>query len=209
VAENRKAATRIGSATSSSAAQPSATTRRGVYPGSFNPPTLAHIEIAAAAAEQHDLDSVDLAISRVALEKESVTVPSFQDRVRVVQQIVDDHHWLGLLITDEQLLVDIALGYDVLVMGADKWHQIQDPVFYDNDPKARDTAMAALPALALAPRPPLEVPADLMLDVPETIGEMSSSAARAGMHVWMHPRALAFDLETGAWSDQRRYLAGD
>ena len=180
--------------------------RRGVYPGSFNPPTLAHVEIAAAAARQHRLDVVDLAISRVALAKEDVTVPRFDHRLHVVTQVVADHDWLGLFVTDAQLLVDIARGYDVLVMGADKWHQIQDPMFYDDNEAARDAAMAALPSVAVAPRPPLDVPADLLLDVPEEFSEMSSSAARAGMHHWMHPKALAFDLETGAWTDRDRYL---
>jgi len=180
--------------------------RRGVYPGSFNPPTLAHVEIAAAAAEQHRLDIVDLAISRVALAKEDVTVPRFDHRLQVVAEVVEDHHWLGMLVTNAQLLVDIADGYDVLVMGADKWHQIQDPVFYDDNAAARDAAMAALPTVAVAPRPPLEVPDEILLDVPDELADMSSSAARDGMHHWMHPRALAFDIQTGAWTDQQRYL---
>ena len=36
--------------------------RIGVYPGSFNPPTIAHIEIALAARAHHGLQRVDLAV---------------------------------------------------------------------------------------------------------------------------------------------------
>jgi len=182
------------------------TGRRGVYPGSFNPPTLAHIAIAEAARSAHDLDHVDLTLSTVALTKEHVAVPTFEDRVFVLEQVVTGYEWLGLVVTDSKLIVDIACGYDVVIMGADKWHQIQDPVFYDNSPNNRDQAMSALPTIAVAPRPPLDVPADLLIDVTEDLHEVSSSGARAGTRSWMHPCALSFDLETGAWTDQDRYL---
>ena len=32
--------------------------------------------------------------------------------------------------TDEQLIADLAEGYDVCVIGADKWHQLHDLTFY-------------------------------------------------------------------------------
>ncbi len=43
--------------------------RRGAYPGSFNPPTVAHLAIADAARRRLGLDRVDLIISRDALGK--------------------------------------------------------------------------------------------------------------------------------------------
>jgi len=180
--------------------------RRGVYPGSFNPPTRAHLAIADAARGTHDLDHVDLALSRVPLTKENVSVPTFEHRTAVLEQIVAEHEWLGLVVTDAQLIVDIAAGYDVVIMGADKWHQIQDPVFYNNSVTERDRAMRALPALAVAPRPPLKVPTGIVLDITPDLQQISSSGARAGNRSWMHPCAETFDLETGAWTDQDRYL---
>ena len=36
--------------------------RLGVYPGSFNPPTVAHLEIALTAREHHGLHRVDFAV---------------------------------------------------------------------------------------------------------------------------------------------------
>ena len=44
---------------------------RGVYPGSFDPPTIAHVAIAEAAVRAGALDRLDLAISRVALGKDA------------------------------------------------------------------------------------------------------------------------------------------
>ena len=44
----------------------------GVYPGSFNPPTTAHLAIAEAARTHHRLDRVVLSVSRSALAKEDV-----------------------------------------------------------------------------------------------------------------------------------------
>jgi hypothetical protein len=179
--------------------------RRGVYPGSFNPPTTAHLAISEAARDTHGLDEVVWTVSRVALAKEDVSRPRFEHRIEVLDAVAARIDWLSVAVTDAQLLVDIAVGYDVLIMGADKWHQIQDPVFYDGDPARRDAAMAALPTLAVAPRPPLEVPPTLLLDVPDWTGHVSSTEARAGTHSMMLHEAMAFDLNTGAWTDDERY----
>ena len=56
----------------------SSRTRVGVYPGSFNPPTTAHLAIADAARAQRGLSRIDLVISRVALAKEGVEHPRFE-----------------------------------------------------------------------------------------------------------------------------------
>ena len=37
--------------------------KRGVYPGSFNPPTVGHVAIVEAAIRLHDLDRIDLVVS--------------------------------------------------------------------------------------------------------------------------------------------------
>ena len=62
--------------------------RIGVYPGSFNPPTLAHLAIARAALAAHRLDRVDLSVSRTALAKEHVDHPEFDDRAALY--VADD-----------------------------------------------------------------------------------------------------------------------
>jgi len=184
---------------------PDVSVRRGVYPGSFNPPTTAHLAISEAALEAHRLDSVVWAVSRVALAKETVSRPRFEDRVAVLEGVAGQRDWLTLAVVDAQLLVDISEGYDVLIMGADKWHQIQDPIFYDGDHDRRDEAMRALPQLAIAPRPPLEVPEHLTLDVPHWTADISSTSARGGARAMMLDEAIVFDHHTGAWSDDERY----
>jgi hypothetical protein len=169
--------------------------RRGVYPGSFNPPTTAHLAIAEAAFTQRRLHHLDLVISRVALAKEDVEHPSFETRVEVVRASVAHLAWLDVVVTDAQLLADIAAGYDVIVMGADKWHQINDPRFYGHSAVARDAAIARLPELAIAPRPPAPVPAGAALLVPAWAQDVSSTLARAGALDLMTPAARA----SGAW----------
>lgn len=179
------------------------TRRFGVYPGSFNPPTVGHLAIAVAARDQRGLERVDLAVSRVALGKEQVERPRFEDRIAVIEASVAEIDGLEVVVTDHQLLVDIAQGYNVLVMGADKWAQVQDPAFYGNSVEARDRAVEALLELelAIAPRPPFAVPSGAELDIASEVVEVSSSGARQGRLEWMTPAARAYDDATGAWSD--------
>lgn len=179
-------------------------TRLGVYPGSFNPPTLAHEAIIEAAMATHRLDRLDLAVSRVALAKEHVIRPRLEHRVQVLEAWLADRPCVGLVVTDAQLLVDIAAGYDVLVVGADKYQQLHDPSFYGSEP-ARDAALARLPTVAVVPRPPHRVPAHLRLAVDGRHAGTSSSAARAGARQLMVDAAAAFDRRTGAWTDPDRY----
>lgn len=178
-----------------------------MYPGSFNPPTIGHLAIAQAARDQRGLDRVDLAVSRVALGKELAVVPAFEDRISVLEASVADFDGIEVVVTDHQLLVDIAHGYDVVIMGADKWAQVQDPAFYRDSVEARDRAVGTLLELdlAIAPRPPFEVPAGAELNVSPEMAAVSSSGARQGRLEWMTPAARAFDYATGAWSDPDRY----
>src|SRR5437763_938702 len=111
--------------------------RRADFPGSFNPLTTAHLAIVEAVRQQRSADRVDLVLSRVALAKEHVVHPLVEDRLRVLERAGATRPWLGAYTTEAQLLVDIAAGYDFLVVGADKWHQLRDPAFYGDSPDAR------------------------------------------------------------------------
>jgi len=177
--------------------------RRAAFPGSFNPLTMGHLAVAEAAREQCQLDVVDLVVSRVALAKESVERPRLEDRVSVLRDAAASRPWLGIVVTDDKLIADVAAGYDVVVMGADKWAQVVDPAFYGGSTEARDAAVARLPTVAVAPRPPFDVPARVIaLDVSHGA---SSTAVREGRRDWMAPEAADFDRRTGAWSDPDRY----
>jgi cytidyltransferase-like protein len=178
-------------------------TRRGAFPGSFNPLTLGHLAVAEAARQQCELDVVDLVVSRVALAKEGVERPRLDDRVAVLRAAAGSRPWLGVVVSDKQLIADVAAGYDVVVMGADKWSQVMDPAFYAGSAAARDAALARLPVVAVAPRPPFDVPDGVVL-----LGvshDASSTAVRDGRTDWMAPEASEFDRRTGAWTDAARY----
>ena len=186
----------------------------GVYPGSFNPPTIAHLAIARAARDRAQLSQVDLAVSRVALGKPEPDQPTFDDRVAILRAVVEAHPWLGLVVADAQLITDLALGYDAVILGADKWAQVIDPVWYGGSETARDAAVAGLPRVLLAPRAalfPLAGPSVEVLEVMDDHATVSSTGARSGRREWMAPEAAAFDMATGAWTDPERYarrLAG-
>jgi hypothetical protein len=163
------------------------------------------VEIALAAAVQRRLDRVELAHSHQVLGKQDVERPLFRHRVEVLQAVAAEHAPLEAVVTGHGLLADIAAGYDVVIMGADKWHQIQELAWYGGDAAARDAALAALPELAIAPRPPLMVPDRWRLDLPATTGGISSTEARAGRLELMAPAARRFARRTGAWIDPERY----
>lgn len=181
----RRRQRRLATATPSGNGLEPMTGRIGVYPGSFDPPTRAHLEIAITARETHGLARVDLAISAVALGKAARAATPLERRLEVVRESIDGIEGLGLVVTHAQLVADIADGYDVVVMGADKWAQVNDPAWYGHDHDARDEAVARLPELALAPRPPHPIPARHRLPVADDLLEISSTAARAGRVEWM------------------------
>lgn len=189
-------------------------TRIGCYPGSFNPPTVAHLAVAVAALSEGGLDRIDLVISRVALDKEDLVVPTLEDRVAVLHEIARTRPWLGVVVSDARLIVDLALGYDAVVMGADKWRQVDHPSWYGGDPASRDAAVARLPLVLLAPRA-----GDRLDDVGDRAGVtvlpvamdhrvVNATAIRddePGARSWLLPEAAAFDARTHAWSDPVRY----
>jgi len=156
--------------------------RRGVYPGSFDPPTIAHLAIAEAAVHAAELDRLDLAISREALGKDAQAQRPLEARLGAVERLAASRAWLGVVVTDAQLIADIAAGYDAVVMGADKWAQVRDPAWYGDDAAARDDALARLPRVLVAPRPGFAVVGAEVLELPADLGEVSSTAARAGGH---------------------------
>jgi hypothetical protein len=170
-----------------------AVVRRAAFPGSFNPPTVAHLDIAAAARRQCGVERVVLVLSIDAIGKENVR-PTVHERAGVLRVVASTRPWLEVVVTDARLLVDIARGYDVLVLGADKWAQVLDPQYYDDDVAARDAAVAALPHLAFAPRGEGEPPPHgTVLDVAHH--DVSSTAVREGLRDLMVPEAL----DSGLW----------
>jgi phosphopantetheine adenylyltransferase len=175
----------------------------GCYPGSFNPPTIAHLAVAQAAVRAAGLARLDLVLSRVALGKEDLEVPTLDDRAAVLREVAASRPWLGVVVTDARLIVDIAEGYDAVVMGADKWRQVNDESWYASEAE-RDAAVARLPRVLVAPRAG-DHPADVeVLDVGDEHHHVSASDVRSGAdHAagWILPEAAAFAQATGAWPE--------
>jgi cytidyltransferase-like protein len=186
--------------------------RVGAYPGTFDPPTVAHLAIAETACRQGGLDRVELVVSRSPLGKDPA-VPSLEHRLQVLEAVAASRPWLGVAVTDQRLIADVAAGYDAVIMGTDKWIQVCDPAWYGGSIESRDVALARLPPLLIVYRPGSEpIPAQpenaVRLVVDEIHTEVSSSQARAGRRDWMAPEAAAFDEATGAWTQPDRYQVG-
>ena len=66
-------------------------------------------------------------LSRDPLGKERGGRTTVEARRAVLDRVVDDHAWLDVVVSDARLVADLAAGHDVVVMGADKWHQLHRP----------------------------------------------------------------------------------
>ncbi len=177
----------------------------GAYPGSFNPPTVAHLAIAEAAWRQCGVERVDLVVSRSPLGKEADDLARLEDRLAVLEAIVARRPWLGVRETDARLLADVADGYDVLVVGGDKWAQLVDPAWYGGSEAARDEARGRIRRIVVAPRHAHDLTGCEVLELGDVHLDVSATAARAGRTDWMAPEAAEFDALTGAWTDPERY----
>ncbi len=160
----------------------------GVFPGSFDPLTTAHLAIVDAAIAAFALERLDLVMSTVALAKEHGGHAALDDRLAAIAALAHDRPQLRGVVSEQRLIADLAAGYDVCVVGADKWHQLHDVAFYGGSATARDDALARLHTLAVAPRPGSPLPplpgGAVLLDLHPRYGEVSSSAVRAGRHDW-------------------------
>ncbi len=123
----------------------------GCYPGTFDPPTVAHLAVAEAAVAHAGLVRLDLVVSRVPLGKDTADGATLARRVEVLRAVAATRPWLGVVVTDACLIADIARAYDAVVMGADKWRQVCDPSWYDSV-AACDAAVATLPRVLVAAR---------------------------------------------------------
>jgi hypothetical protein len=170
---------------------------------------VAHLAVARAAVGHAGLSRVDLVVSESPLGK-APTIPVLSDRLAVLGEVASKLGWLGVRTTTAQLIADLADGYDVVIVGADKWSQICDVSWYGTE-TGRDRALERLPDVLIVPRPPFPLPEPTtrrvrVLPLDDTHAEVSSSGARRGRADWMLPEAAAFDQLTGAWSDPARYL---
>jgi nicotinic acid mononucleotide adenylyltransferase len=156
---------------------------RACYPGTFNPPTIAHLAVANAALVQLDIDEVVFVLTERTLGKDDAQLPSARHRASELRSLSNKR--FDAVVTDQSLLAEIAQGYDWLIMGADKWEQINEVRWYGDSAERRDAAIQALPSVAVVPRPPFGVPNHLVrLEIAEHFAEVSSTAVRSGRQDW-------------------------
>ncbi len=150
------------------------------YPGTFDPPTVAHLAVAEAAWRVCGVDRVELVLSRDPIGKAGAT--PLEVRVAALEAAVAGHAWLGVAVSEHRLIADVAAGYDAVVMGADKWAQVLDPSYHPDEAAWR-ASLARLPRIAVARRGEIPIEGDvLVLDV--DLGEVSSTAVRRGRRDW-------------------------
>lgn len=177
-----------------------------VFPGSFNPPTNAHLAMLQQArhfGRQHHAHHVYAAFSKRTTDKEAVERPLLVDRVVLLEEVLRNHlSDVGILLFNRGLYVEQAEGVRrafpavktlYFLLGFDKIVQIFDPRYYSN----RDTALRELFRLAdvlVAPRAGagahelhllLEKPENRpfaehvhALALPQTFADMSSTRIR-------------------------------
>lgn len=112
--------------------------RVGILPGSFNPLTLSHIELARRAKKTFRLDEVVLSISKVTVDKETVTKPSLEERLFGLKICAGEFHY-SVALASHGLLPEQAMGLrdfygdktrSFFLIGYDKLPQIFDPKYY-------------------------------------------------------------------------------
>src|SRR5690242_5094770 len=135
-----------------------------VFPGSFNPPTTAHVAMLQQAhgfGRERGVMGVYAAMSKRTTDKESVERPLLVDRILLLEMVLHNHvPDTGILLFNQGLYVEQAEAIraqfsDVkqiyFLLGFDKIVQIFDPHYYEE----RDKALRELFSLAeilVAPR---------------------------------------------------------
>lgn len=132
--------------------------RLGVLCGSFNPLTLAHVELADKACAGDDgLDQVVYTIAKVTVDKEHVTGLGLEDRVLLLLLCAAGR---GVALVNRGLYVEQARAFRALcgphteltfIIGMDKLPQVLDPRYYVDRRAALDE-LFSLASLSVANR---------------------------------------------------------
>jgi len=109
-----------------------------VLPGAFNPPTLAHLELARAAGRR-SFDAVLFSLGTRTIDKEEAPGLSLEERLYLLAEMAGAEERLGVVVQNRGLYVDQAEAIRVacpalvdlaFVVGSDKIPQIFDARYY-------------------------------------------------------------------------------
>ena len=123
--------------------------RVGIFSGSFNPPTIAHLELARRAKESFNLDRVFFALSLVTIDKERIEGLMLEDRLLLLELLAAELDWAAVGVVNRGLYFEQAGAFRSLlsksarisfVAGMDKLIQIFDARYYED----REAALRTL-----------------------------------------------------------------
>jgi nicotinamide-nucleotide adenylyltransferase len=148
----------------------------GIFAGSFDPLTNAHVALVRAALEHGGVGAVYFALSRHTVNKETRERPTDADRALALRVWLRDREGHGLLLFNRGLYADQALAARAafpdarvirFIVGFDKAQQIFDPRYYADRDTALRTLFGAI-GLLVAPRAGAGAgELDALLDRPE------------------------------------------
>lgn len=200
----------------------------GVLPGSFNPPTDAHLALSDSALASGRVEVLEYLIATRTVNKEKIEGASLPDRLLCLESIIADRADEGILLVNRGLYVEQAnllrdawpnLAELWFVVGFDKIVQIFDPRYYADVDVALDQLFAKA-AFLVAPRGDEgadELAALLdhgrnrrfasrvrLLELSERYRALSSTQARAELHgrlpaTGVPPIVQEFSEATGAY----------
>lgn len=167
---------------------------RIAYPGSFDPPTIAHIEIALGALELPSVTRLDFVLSTDPFTKSSPPLLNVDERIEVLGEVIRRDHRLGISTSSSRLIADLSRGYDAVIMGTDKFIELHDLQFYESPQDMMGRLQQLAPIIVVrrgsdtTPLPPDVI--DLVIDV--HLREVSSTRVRAGEEQLAAPEFLAW-----------------
>lgn len=150
--------------------------RIGILPGSFNPPTLAHVELAGQAKKSFQLDQVFFTISRVTIDKEKVQGLSLEDRLLLLSLIIQGWPWASIAAVNHGLYFEQAVALRSLlgnkpriyfIVGMDKVVQIFSHHYYQDREEALKKLFAETQLIAASRGQWRRKDLDLLLDEAE------------------------------------------
>lgn len=213
----------------------SATLHLAALPGSFNPPTVAHLAL-VRAARRAGADAVALVLSTRTVDKEQPAGLLLEDRLLLLNELAARQPGLAVVAVNRGLYVDQANLLRTLlpaaaaltfVVGFDKIVQILDPRYYADRDAALDDLFArarffvaprgehgaaALAALMSQPENRRFAPAVRVLPLPRRLRDVSATQARAELPAGRGPvTALirSFVRATGAFQPPRVLASGE
>ena len=184
--------------------------RLGLLPAAFNPPTVAHLALADAAADFAGLDQVAFVLPEK-LPHKRFEGASFEQRVALLKAAVADTHGRAVAVAAGGLFIEIAREFRALcgpaieiflVCGSDaadrivNWDYAEGPTFAEQLEEFR----MLVGSRGRRYQPPYDLQDRIKsLELPPTYATISSTAARGGGSVDIPPRVAELVARWGLY----------